>query len=504
MEKAHGEKVIVVGGGLGGISAAISLASEGFEVELYEKNKHIGGKLNLLQKEGFSFDLGPSILTLPQIFRNLFSFTDRKMEHYFEIQKLKLHWRAFFEDGTVINLCSEREEMQRENPHLTSRDLDELYDFLEYSRRFYELTEKGYFREGLDTLKEVIKFHGLISVIKDFDIFSTVARGVVRYIHHPHLRDVINFFIKYVGSSPYDAPAILNLLPYAQFQFGMWYVKGGMYNLAKGLERLMKELGVKIYLNSEVIELIRIGRKIEGIRLQDGSVKRGAFFISNMEVIPAYKKLLHEERKFLKKYDKFEPACSGLVIHLGVDREYPQLAHHNFFFSRNPRKHFDSIFHKKILPEDPTIYLVAPTRTDKSQAPEGCENIKVFPHIPHIQDPPFKQDDYLQLRERVFDKLERMGLENLRKHIVVEDIWTPDDIRERYYSNQGAIYGVVSDRKKNLGFKAPKKSEKYENLYFVGGSVNPGAGMPMVILSGQQVKDKILKKYRNNEIAANK
>lgn len=495
MEKTHGEKVIVVGAGLGGISAAISLASEGFEIELYEKNKHIGGKLNLLQKDGFSFDLGPSILTLPHLFRRLFDFTGRRMEDYFEIQELKLHWRAFFEDGTVINLCPKREDMQRENPCLTSRDVDELYNFLEYSRNLYEVTEKGYFREGLDTLKEVIKFHGLVSVFKDFDIFSTMAGGVARRIHHPHLRDVLNFFIKYVGSSPYDAPAILNLLAYAQFQFGVWYVKGGMYNLARGLRQLMKELGVKIYPNSEVIALIKNEEKIEGIRLKDGSVRKGNIFISNMEVIPAYKTLLHEGRKFLKSYDKFEPACSGLVIHLGVDREYPQLAHHNFFFSRDSRKHFNSVFRKKILPEDPTIYLVAPTRTDKSQAPEGCENIKVLPHIPHIQDPPLKEDDYLQLRERVLNKLERMGLENLRKHIVVDDMWTPDDIRELYYSNRGAIYGVVSDRRKNLGFKAPKKSEKYENLYFVGGSVNPGGGMPMVILSGQQVKDKILKKY---------
>jgi diapolycopene oxygenase len=215
-----------------------------------------------------------------------------------------------------------------------------------------------------------------------------------------------------------------------------------------------------------------------------------------MEVIPAYERLLGEPTSFLRTLDKFEPACSGLVLHLGTDCLYPQLAHHNFFFSRDPKKHFDDVFRRKVLPEDPTVYVVAPTRTDASQAPERCENIKILPHIPYIQDPPFMPEDYTALKERVLDKLERMGLDGLRRHVVVEDMWTPEDIHEQYYSNKGAIYGVVSDRKKNGGFKAPKKSSRYGNLYFVGGSVNPGGGMPTAVLSGQQVRDMIVAQSR--------
>jgi diapolycopene oxygenase len=214
-----------------------------------------------------------------------------------------------------------------------------------------------------------------------------------------------------------------------------------------------------------------------------------------MEVIPAYERLLHEPPVFLQKLSKFEPACSGLVLHLGVDREYPQLAHHNFFFSRDPRNHSDEVFHQKVLPEDPTLYVVAPARTDPTQAPAKCENIKILPHIPYLQDRPFSREEYTSLRERVLEKLERMGLDQLRQHIIVEDMWTPEDIEERYYSNRGAIYGVVTDFKKNRGFKAPKKSSKYVNLYFVGGSVNPGGGMPMAVLSGQQVRDKIVQAH---------
>jgi diapolycopene oxygenase len=195
----------------------------------------------------------------------------------------------------------------------------------------------------------------------------------------------------------------------------------------------------------------------------------------------------------MKKLAKFEPACSGFVLHLGLKKIYEQLAHHNFFYAEDQKKHFETVFNLKKLPEDPTIYLVAPTRTDPSQAPAGCDNIKILPHIPYINDEnQYSEKDYLAFRETVLDKLERMGLKGLRDNIIVEDMWTPQDILKRYYSTRGSIYGVVSDWKKNYGFKAPKRSTKYKNLFFTGGSVNPGGGMPMVMLCGQNVCSKIV------------
>ena len=176
------------------------------------------------------------------------------------------------------------------------------------------------------------------------------------------------------------------------------------------------------------------------------------------------------------------------MVHLGLDRVYPQLAHHNFFYSSDLHAHFRRVFREKKLPDDPTLYVVAPTRTDPSQAPPGCDNIKILPHIPAIDEQkPYTREDYIALKEICFDKLERMGLTDLRKHIVVEDFWTPLDIEARYASNRGSIYGVVCDRRSNFAFKAPKQSSEFRNLFFVGGSVNPGAGMPMVALSGQHV-----------------
>ena len=228
--------------------------------------------------------------------------------------------------------------------------------------------------------------------------------------------------------------------------------------------------------------------------MANGTFHAADIIVSNMEVIPAYERLLREDKAFIASLErKLEPTCSGLVLDLGLDCQYPQLAHHNFFFSGHQKEHFAKVFQRYELPDDPTIYLVAASKTDPTVAPPGCDCLKILPHIPYIRhDRPLTREDYLRLKERIVDKLERMGLKDLRKHTVFEHVWTPLDIRERYNSNRGSIYGVVSDRWKNLAFKAPKQSTKYPNLFFVGGSVNPGGGMPMVILCGQNVAKKVV------------
>lgn len=486
------QHIVVIGAGLGGLSAAISLATEGFTVDLLEKNDKVGGKLNILEKDGFTFDLGPSILTMPHIFQALFERAGKKMEDYVSIQTVEPHWRNFFEDGSTLDLSSDPERMKQELDKLGPNTAKEFEAFLAYSKKLCEITEQGYFEHGLDSFWELLKFYGPVRSLLEFDVFRSMDQGVRRFIKDPKLVDVLNYFIKYVGSSPYDAPALMNLLPYIQFGYGLWYVKGGMYGMAQGLQKLAEELGVNIRVNAEVAEIQHNAGRATAVRLLDGTVIPADIVVSNMEVIPAYKKLLNNDNE-AKRLQRFEPSCSGLVLHLGVDTIYPQLAHHNFFYSDHPKEHFNAVFHDNKLSDDPTIYLVAPVKSDPTQAPHGCEIIKILPHIPHLSpEQPLTAEDYAALRERVLIKLERMGLTDLRKHIVCEEYWTPVDIEQRYYSNQGSIYGVVADRFKNLGFKIPQRSKDISNLYFVGGSVNPGGGMPMVTLSGQLVRDKIL------------
>lgn len=499
MKQSRNKSAIVIGSGLGGLSAAISLRAEGFDVRIVEKNDKIGGKLNFLEKDGFGFDLGPSIFTLPQIFEDLFKRADRKMEDYVKIEKVKPHWRNFFEDGSTIDLYEEMDLMRKEVDKLSGdsdKNWQQFEDFLNYAREQYAFVDHGYFDKGLDNLWEFIRYYNLELTKNKIDFKNTMAESISERFDNQQLRLIFEYFIKYIGSSAYDAAGYMNLMPIIQFDYGLWYVSGGMYNLAKGLGKLCDELDIKIDLNTEVTKINKQGSKhVTGITLADGTELTADYVVSNMEVVPAYKHLLGEPKSFTEKKGKrFAPACSGLVIHLGTDREYPQLAHHNFFYSNNQAKHFDTVFKQGKLPEDPTIYLVAPTRTDPSKAPAGCDNIKILPHIPPINpDAPLTEADYMEMKERVIDKLERMGLEDLRKHTIVEDTLTPIDIERMYRSNGGSIYGVVSDWKRNLCFKFPKQSSKYKNLFFTGGSVNPGGGMPMVILCGQKVADRIVK-----------
>ncbi len=485
------KKVIVIGSGLGGLSAAISLAQEGYQVEVFEKNAQIGGKLNVLTAQGYSFDLGPSILTLPHLFERLFQRSGKRMADYIPIRPLRPHWRNFFEDGTVLDLVPETDQMVAELRKV-GQDPERFQAFLNYAGKLYDTVNAGYFERGLDTLKDFQHHYGLMDFLK-FDLFRTMHGGVARFIDEPHVRDVLDYFIKYVGSSAYDAPAFMNCLPTIQFRHDLWYVDGGLYNIAHGLKKLMDELGIVVHLNREVARIRTQGERVTGITLVDGGQADADIVVSNMELIPAHRQLLPPDKAALRRLRRFKPACSGLILDLGLDISYPQLAHHNFFYSANARKHFDAVFHKGELSADPTIYLVAASKTDPSVAPPGCDCLKILPHIPCLDEThPLTDADYMAFKERVIDKLERMGLTDLRKHIVFEHVWTPRDIQQQYYSNCGSIYGVVADKWKNFGFKAPKQDARYPNLFFVGGSVNPGGGMPMVVLCGQNVCRKII------------
>lgn len=486
------KSVIVIGGGLGGIAAAIRMAQSGFNVKLFEQNNHIGGKVNRLDESGFGFDLGPSILTMPYIFEKLFNYSDKKMSDYVEIERLPLQWRNFFPNGETIDLYENNEATVLNNVQLNEKDKAELDRYFKYTERIYRFTEKGYFNQGLDTLPEILKYHGPLKALHGFDYFSTMQQAIHRYISNPRLREILGYFIKYVGSSSYDAPAVLSMLFHMQQEQGLWYVKGGIHHLAQAIEQLAIEEGVEIHTGTSVNNIKTYHNNVTGVRLANGDIVEADYIISNMEVIPTYKYLLHFSQQKIDQLEKtYEPASSGYVMHLGFNRSYPQLAHHNFFFSDDSKRNYDEVFHQKVLPQDPTIYLVNSNKTDSQQAPDEFENIKVLPHIPYIQDKPFKKEDYEAFKTRVLTKLEKMGLTDLRKHMIYEDIWTPEDIRQHYHSHRGAIYGVVADKKKNKGFKFPKHSKYFDNLFFVGGSVNPGGGMPMVTLSGLQVADKI-------------
>lgn len=489
------KKVIVIGGGLGGLSAAISLQQKGYDVHLYEQNNHLGGKLNRLEQDGFGFDLGPSILTMPHIFETLFRQSGKHMRNYIKIQRLNHQWRSFFPDGNVLDLYEDLRDMEEQNPSLTEKDIKQYTNLLKYSKKLYDITEQGYFDQGLDNMKDILQYHGVFQSLSKFDLSSTMFDAIDKRIRNPQFRDMLSYIVKYVGSSAYDAPAVLNMMLYMQHAQGIWYVPGGMNRLAEALVKLAEEIGVTFHLGKKIVKLEKGKRTITAAYVDDGTKLTADYFVSNMEVMPTYEQLTGEKKSYVNKLnEKFKPASSGLVLHLGVKASYPQLAHHNFFFSSNMKRQMNAIFHEHKLPDDPVLYVVNVNKTDAAQALPGHENLKILPHIPYIQDQPLTRQQYTEFAEKVLIKLENMGLSRLRENIVTRDMWTPHDIERTYSSDRGAIYGTVSDKKMNRGFKHPKQSERYENLYFVGGTVNPGGGMPMVTLSGQQVANKLIER----------
>lgn len=487
------QKAVVIGAGLGGLSAAIRLAGDGYDVTVLEKNATIGGKLNQRSGKGFTFDTGPSILTMPWVLEQLFQSVHRNIDDYMEIVRIEPQWRTFYEDGTSIDVLSDIPGMLEELKKVKTDPGQSFMKFLSYSQDMYDLCMKSFYKTSISGLKDLRQQHTLKELLS-MDPFHTVADSTKKHFDNKYLEQLFNFFVMYVGSNPYQSPAILNQLVYVQLGLGIHYVKGGMYNIARGMKTVLDELRAEVLVNTAVSHIYTENGTAKGAVAEDGTFYPADVVISNLEAIPAYKQLLPKDSKTKKEVKtltkNFAPTVSGQVLLLGVDRTFPQLQHHNFFFSEDGEKEFQQIFEKGVPADDPTIYIGVSSKSDPSQAPEGKENLFVLTHVPP-KTAMKKKADWDAYREIILDKLERMGLTGLRDSIEFEYEFTPDTIEELYGSHGGSIYGIAADKATNGGFKIPARSQVYRNLYFSGGATHPGGGVPMVTLSGQLTADLI-------------
>ncbi|MCA1062895.1 phytoene desaturase family protein [Rossellomorea sp. AcN35-11] len=488
------KKVLIVGGGLGGMSTAIRLSSEGYNVTILEKGERLGGKLNKRGEKGYSFDTGPSILTMPWVLEKVFAHANRDLNDYIDIVRVEPGWRTFFHDGKELDVSSDIPTMLEEMKKTSPEDAGNLFNYLSYCSKMYELTMKSYYKKSINGLQDLRTMHPVKELLQ-MDPMKSMDAANRKFIKDKYWQQLFNFLIMYVGSSPYHAPAIMSQLTHVQLGLGVHYVKGGMYKIAEAMAKVLEELGVEVHLNCEVEDILTSGSRAEGVRTKIGEELKGDIVISNLEAIPCYKSLLgdhHSSQKEVDELSKYAPTVSGLVLLLGVDRKYDHLAHHNFFFSEDPRKEFRQIFDENKLADDPTIYIGISSKSDQTQAPEGKENLFVLTHVPPLKE----GEDWSQYKEsyrlKVLEKLEKMGVTNLRNHIEYEYSFTPNDLQNLYGSNGGSIYGTVTDRKLNGGFKIPNKSRVLSNMYFVGGSTHPGGGVPMVSLSGQLTAELII------------
>ena len=490
---------IVVGGGLAGLSSACVLAARGHRVTLLEKNEWVGGKAAVHREAGYRFDMGPTILTLPSVLRRVFEEADRNLDDYLELLDLSPQWRCFFEgdtpnDHTVLDLVADTDEMVGNIARLTDDQInsDGYRKFMQMSENLHGVSDRFFFWKSIGGLADTMDVGGAFSAAVLKDVLSlkmgkSVASVVRRHVPDHRVAQMMDHFTQYVGSSPYQSPAVLCGIAHMQTTEGIKYPVGGTRAVPEALEKLAGELGVEIHTQTDVDSLIVQDDRVVGVRTTSGQSFHADAVISNCDAVRTYRELLRDTdagQRFSKK-NAPEPACSGVVLYLGLNRRYEHLLHHNFVFSRDAEEEFDYIYKRGQPAPDPTAYVCAPASSEPSVAPEGGEALYILVHTPYLREGHDWKQMLPEYREVILDKLERTaGMENLRDAITYENALTPEGIHNRYRVLNGAIYGLASHGKYLGAFKPGNRRKELPGLYLAGGAAHPGPGMPMVLMSG--------------------
>lgn len=479
----------VIGAGLGGLVAACTLAARGYDVKVFEKNDWAGGKAAVWQKDGYRFDMGPTILTIPSVLHKVFEEANLKLEDRLDLVKLEPQWRCFYDDGSVLDLS---EDVERMADNLKPYGDDENYRrFLLEAETLHDVTKKFFFWKPVGGVFDVMDKRDFLNLdsLRDFLAMrprETVFKTVRSFVKDHRVAQMLDHFVQYVGSSPEASPAVLCGIAHMQTEEGVWYPMGGTRAVPVALRKLAEELGAKFHTGQRVIAIERQGERVSGIQLENGDKVALQAVVSNMDSVRTHRELLRgKQRAAFECRREYEPACSGVVLYLGLDKKFPQLAHHDFVFSRDPEEEFDFIYKRGEPAPDPTCYLAAPSITEPEVAPEGCESLYVLVHTPYLRPHHDWQRMLPEYRRVILDKLARTaGLKDLEKHIVVESALTPEGIHKRYAVLNGAIYGLASHGLVGGAFKPSNRSPDLQGLYLAGGAAHPGPGMPMVMMSG--------------------
>ena len=491
---SNNERIAVIGGGLGGLAAACTLAARGHDVTVLERADWLGGKAAVLNRDGFRFDMGPTIVTLPSVLRKIFQEANRRLEDYLEMVELDPQWRCMFDDGASLDLVPNLEEMQTHLDEFTQNNprVRKGYgEFMRISKRLHEVSDRFFFWKSVGSIRDTFDASTTFSLDVLSDVLSlrmgrTVAGMVRKCVPESRVAQMIDHFTQYVGSSPDASPAVLCGIAHMQTSEGIWYPIGGTRAIPEALIRLGTELGVQYRTNADVEECLVENGRVTGVRLADGETVRASTVVSNSDTVKTHQELIggEAERRFMARR-KYEPACSGVVLYLGLKRRYDQLLHHNFIFSRDPHEEFQYIYRKGEPAPDPTCYVCAPAVSEPEVAPEGCEALYVLVHTPYIRSHHDWKRMLPEYRQTILEKLKNTaGMEDIEEQIACESHLTPEDIARRYNAPYGAIYGLASHGRFMGGFKPANRSPDVDGLYFAGGSAHPGPGMPMVMMSG--------------------
>jgi phytoene desaturase len=481
-------RVIVIGSGIGGLATAIRLACKGYEVTVLEKNEGPGGKLGLIERNGYRFDTGPSLFTQPANLEELFEVAGESIQDFFRYRSVDVSCRYFYEDGKRIEAYTDRDAFASEMQRVAGEDPARIRAYLSESERMYDDVGKIFLDHSLHNPSTWLHPRVLKALRRTG--FSHVFRSLDRFnrdrFRSPEAVQLFNRYATYNGSNPYKAPGMLSLIPHLEHNEGTFYPEGGMISIVDALHRLALKKGVEF----------RFGEKVEGIQTENGrvtGVRAGGRFhssdvvVSNVDVYYTYRDLLKDDKRAANVL-KRERSSSALIFYWGIGRSFPELHLHNIFFSRDYAAEFSHLFDLKRPYPDPTVYINITSKMESGQAPEGSENWFVMLNAP-AGDVLSNPEAVSQARENTLDKLERMLGRDIRPHIETEDVLTPKGIERNTDSYLGSLYGTSSNSKWAAFLRHPNRRMSLRGLFFTGGSVHPGGGIPLCMKSARIVSE---------------
>ncbi len=498
MVQRNGKSIVVVGAGFGGLALAIRLQARGFQVTVFEKREQVGGRAYQLKRHGYTFDMGPSLITGPDIIERVFAAAGTTSRKFLDLIPLDPFYRIYFHDGTWFDYSGSSSQVKAELAKFNAADADAYHRFMAAVKPIYEaVIEQGLGSTPFDRPVSMVR---LLPRALQLGGLSSVYSFAARFFRHPKNRFVFSFHPLFIGGSPFRTPSLYIMIPYLERKGGVWYARGGMYSLVQAFEHIFRSLGGVVHTNAEVSEiLVEHGRAV-GVRVNGVAVHADAV-VWNGDVSHLYRRVVapeHRRHWTERRLDRLHQSMSCVLLYLGVRRQYPQLLHHTIILSERYRDLVKDIFDRKVLSEDFSLYLHVPTRTDPTMAPAGCESMYVLAPVPHLGGRVDWSVEAERLKHRILEHLElRVGLEGLRQHLDVCEIFTPNDFATELRAHLGNAFALEPRLMQSAYFRPHNRSEDVQRLYLVGAGTHPGGGVPGVLLSAETTERCILEDYGN-------
>ncbi len=489
------KSAIIIGAGMGGLAAALRLQQHGLEVTVLEKQPHPGGRSNILEECGFRADTGPTILVMKYVFDELYRALGLNLDERVRFVPLDPNYRIYFHDDTSIDLFGNMARLSAEVERIEPGATERLFRFVGAGAQKYELAME-FVERNYDHIWELANPRAGLRLLRT-RAYQQLYPQVARFFKSDKLRKAFSFHSMFLGLSPFKALAMYSLITYADLVYGMYFPMGGIYSIIEDLLALADERGVAVRVNAPVAQILVEGGRAVGVRLASGETLRADMVISNADLPYTYQTLI--PAAYRKQYSdarlqRMEYACSGYILFLGLDKQYPQMRHQGLFFAEDYRANLDAIFNTHTIPDDISFHLNNPTITDPSLAPPGHSLLYVLAPMPNLQGAVDWDSAAPRVRDKLLARLERIVDPDIRRHIVWEREYRPTDWLHDTNAVYGAAFGSLAHGFfQSSYFRPHNKARDIEGLYFVGQGTYPGIGMPMVLISARLLEERILR-----------